>query len=215
MLEKKLRGGEAFPVIGMGTYDTFDVGEAAEERAPLVEVVRIFAAAGGRVVDSSPMYGRAEAVVGQVVPAAGVPPLFLATKVWTRGKAQGIAQMQTSMRRMGTERLDLMQIHNLLDWRTHLPTLRDWKAAGKIRHLGITHYQLDAFDEMQRIIEKEKIDFVQLPYSLETRAAERRLLPAAAEHGVGVIVMRPFEKGGLFQRSKGRPLPPLAAELVC
>jgi diketogulonate reductase-like aldo/keto reductase len=214
MHERKIRSGEAIPVIGLGTYDTFDVGTGADERAPLVEVVKIFAAAGGKVIDSSPMYGRAESVVGEVLPAAGRPPVFLATKVWTRGKGEGIEQMQTSMRRMGSpDRMDLMQVHNLLDWRTHLPVLREWKAGGKLRYIGVTHYQVDAFGELEQIIAKEKIDFVQLPYSLAMRAAEKRLLPAAAANGVGVIVMRPFEKGGLFQKVKDRPLPPIAAEI--
>jgi len=213
MVTKKIpASGEELPVIGLGTYDTFDVA-SADEKAPLIEVMRAFIGAGGRVVDSSPMYGRSEGVVGEVLAALGKPKMFLATKVWTSGKRAGEEQMQKSMKLMGADKMDLMQIHNLQDWRTHIQTLRDWKAAGTIRYLGITHYQGGAFSEMEQIIRKEKIDFVQLPYSLGSLEAEKRLLPAAAEHGVAVLVMRPFEKGGLFQRVKDKPLPDWAAEL--
>jgi diketogulonate reductase-like aldo/keto reductase len=175
--------------------------------------MRAFVDAGGRVIDSSPMYGRAEGVVGEVLAAVGKPRMFLATKVWTTGKREGEAQMRASMRLMGAATMDLMQIHNLQDWRTHLATLRAWKAAGTIRYLGITHYRTGAFDEMEQIIRKESIDFVQLPYSVANREAEKRLLPAAAEHRVAVLVMRPFEKAALFQQVKGRPLPDFAGEI--
>lgn len=208
-------GNDAIPVIGLGTYDTFDVS-GGEEKAALVEVMRSFIAAGGRVVDSSPMYGAAERIVGEVLGTLGKPKMFLATKVWTRGKAEGQKQMSDSMSRMGAgASIDLMQIHNLVDWKTHLATLREWKAAGKVRYIGITHYDFGAFGEMETIIRKEKIDFVQLPYSLVARDAEKRLLPAAAETGTAVIVMRPFEKGGLFNRVKGKPLPAWATEIDC
>jgi diketogulonate reductase-like aldo/keto reductase len=205
---------EALPVIGMGTYDTFDVGHGMEERKPLIEVMRLFVGAGGRVIDSSPMYGRSEEVVGDVLVDVEAPQMFLATKVWIQGKQAGIDQMERSMKLMGG-RIDLMQIHNLLDWRTHLATLRDWKAAGKIRYIGITHYELGAAGEMERIIAKENIDFVQLPYSVGVREAEKRLLPAAADNRVAVLVMRPFEKGGLFGKVKDRPLPAFAADCDC
>ncbi len=209
--------GEALPAIGMGTYDTFDVGNAASERAPLVEVMRSFHAAGGRVIDSSPMYGKAEQVVGDVLGELGKPAgMFLATKVWIDGKDAGVEQMKASMKKMGAgDRIDLMQIHNLRDWRAHLATLREWKAAGRVRYIGITHYVTSAFAEMVSIIEKEKIDFVQLPYSLGSREAEKRLLPAAAANDVAVLVMRPFEKGGLFGKVKGLPVPGWAAEFDC
>lgn len=207
---------ESLPALGMGTYDTFDAEPTPQARAPLVEVMRLFREAGGRVLDSSPMYGRAEQTVGDVLGALGKPQMFLATKVWTDGKEAGVAQMKASMDKMGAgERIDLMQIHNLRDWRVHLATLREWKAAGRVRYIGITHYVTSAFAEMQTIIEKEGIDFVQLPYSLQQREAEKRLLPAAAAKGVGVLVMRPFEKGGLFDRFKGQPLPAWAAEIDC
>src|SRR6266702_3401842 len=147
MLTRKIpRTGEELPVIGMGTYDTFDVGPEPAARAPLVEVTRAFVAAGARVIDSSPMYGRADGVVGDVLGALGHPKTFITTKVWTRGKQEGIQQMTRSEKLLGG-RIDLMQIHNLVDWKTHLATLRDWKAAGRIRYIGVTHFGLSAFDE--------------------------------------------------------------------
>jgi aryl-alcohol dehydrogenase-like predicted oxidoreductase len=208
------RTGEEVPVIGLGTWQTFDVGASEEERAPRLEVLRAFLEGGGRVIDSSPMYGRAEAVTGDLVARLpDAPRPFLATKVWTSGEAEGVAQIQESMRRLRTARLDLLQIHNLLDWQTHLPTLRDLRSRGTIRYLGVTHYARSAFDEMERLLRTERIDFVQLPYSAATRDAEARLLPAAAETGTAVLVMRPFEEGDLFRAVKGRPLPGWAKEL--
>ncbi|NVJ05355.1 aldo/keto reductase [Myxococcus sp. AM001] len=206
--------GEALPVIGLGTWQTFDA--TPDARAPLVEVLRTFLDSGARLIDSSPMYGRAESVVGELLrklDATKTP--FLATKVWTTGKNEGIAQMRESLRRMGQGRMDLMQVHNLVDWRTHLPVLRDWKARGAIRYLGITHYARSAFNDLERIIREEKPDFVQLPYSVLERDAEKRLLPAAAEHGVAVLVMQPFSSGTLFKRVRGRPLPGWAADIDC
>lgn len=205
--------GEHLPVIGLGTWQTFDVGDDASERAPLREVLRRFFDGGGRVIDSSPMYGRAESVVGELL--RGTPDharAFVATKVWTTGKAEGEAQIAESEQRMGG-RLDLVQVHNLVDWRTQLATLRALKEAGRIRHVGVTHWSLGAFDELERIISSEPLDFVQLPYSAVTRRAEARLLPLARERGVAVLVMRPFEQGELFRRSRGKPLPAPAVEL--
>jgi aryl-alcohol dehydrogenase-like predicted oxidoreductase len=205
------RSGEPIPVIGLGTWQAFDVGPSEAERASRREVLRRLFANGGRVIDSSPMYGRAEGVVGDLL--RGTPEhrgAFVATKVWTTGRAAGEAQMAESERRMGG-RIDLMQIHNLVDWKTHLPTLRAWKQAGRIRYLGITHYS--AIDEMARIVEREEIDFVQLPYSAAERQAEERLLPACRERGAAVIAMRPFEQGGLLRRLRGRALPGWAAEV--
>jgi aryl-alcohol dehydrogenase-like predicted oxidoreductase len=204
------RTAEPIPVIGLGTWQAFDVGASAEDRAPRREVLRRLFAAGGRVIDSSPMYGRAEGVVGDLL--RGTPEhrrAFVATKVWTRGRAEGEAQMEESERRMGG-RLDLVQVHNLVDWKTHLPTLRAWRQAGRIRYLGITHYS--AIDEMAHIVEREEIDFVQLPYSAAARQVEARLLPLCRERGAGVIVMRPFEQGDLLRRLRGRPLPGWASE---
>ncbi len=209
--------GEALPCIGMGTWSTFDVADAPAGRQPLREVLRRFLAAGGRCIDSSPMYGRAEAVVGELIAEqpAGPKP-FLATKVWTRGREEGIAAMQRSMRLMARGRpLDLMQVHNLLDWRTHLPTLREMKAKGTIRYWGITHYQLSALGELEQIVRSEKPDFVQLPYSVAVREADKRLLPACAEAGAAVLVMRPFEGGSLFREARQKPLPAWAAEIDC
>jgi aryl-alcohol dehydrogenase-like predicted oxidoreductase len=209
--------GEALPALGLGTWRTFDVGASEAELAPRLEVLRRFFAGGGRLIDSSPMYGRSESVVGELLARLEGPvEPFLATKVWTSGRDAGIAQMQTSMRRMGArDRIDLMQVHNLLDWRIHLDTLRRWKEAGTVRYVGVTHYLLDAFDELERILREEPIDFVQLPYSVRVREAEARLLPLAQDRGVAVIVMRPLEAGGLVRASRSRPLPHWAAELDC
>jgi aryl-alcohol dehydrogenase-like predicted oxidoreductase len=203
-------------VIGLGTWRTFDVGDAEAERAPRLEVLRRFLAGGGRVVDSSPMYGEAETVVGDLLARLprGTPRPFLATKVWTTGRAAGEAQMAESLRRLRVERLDLMQVHNLLDWRAHLPVMRAWKAEGRLRYLGVTHYAASAFGELERLVRTEALDFVQLPYSAARREAAARLLPAAAETGTAVLVMRPFEEGELFRRVKGRPLPDWASALA-
>jgi diketogulonate reductase-like aldo/keto reductase len=208
--------GETIPAVGLGTWRTFDVGRGAAARAPLREVLRAFVDLGGRVVDSSPMYGAAESVVGDLAADLGVADrLFLATKVWTSGERAGIAQMDESLRRLRVRRLDLMQVHNLLDWRTHLRTLRDWKAAGRIRYLGVTHYTAGAYDELERVLQREPLDFVQVNYSLGERTAERRILPLARERGIAVLVNRPFAEGGLFSRVRGRPLPAWAAEADC
>jgi aryl-alcohol dehydrogenase-like predicted oxidoreductase len=206
--------GEALPMIGLGTWQTFDVGDDRAARAPLAEVLRRFLAAGGRAIDSSPMYGRAEAVTGDLVDsigAAGQP--FLATKVWVTGKQAGREEIERSFARLRTKKLDLLQVHNLLDVATHLPYLRELKQAGRVRYVGITHYAHGAFDEMERLLRREKLDFVQLPYNLADRTAEARLLPAAAETGTAVLVMRPFEEGALFKKVKGKPLPAWAADL--
>jgi diketogulonate reductase-like aldo/keto reductase len=208
--------GEAIPAIGLGTWRTFDVGTSPAARAPLKEVLQRFVELGGRVVDSSPMYGAAESVVGDLAAELALGDrLFLATKVWTSGREAGIAQMEQSMRRLRARRLDLMQVHNLLDWRTHLRTLRDWKAAGRIRYLGVTHYTSSAYDELERVLRAEAVDFVQVNYSLGEREAERRILPLARERGIAVLVNRPFSEGGLFQRVRGTPLPGWAAEIGC
>ncbi len=218
MLTRRVpRTGEPLPAIGLGTWQTFDVGAGEAEQAPLLEVLRSFLEAGGRVIDSSPMYGRSEAVTGVLLARLpGAPRPFLATKVWTSGRAAGDAQIAESMRLLRSKRgdpLDLLQIHTLLDWRTHLPTLRDLRATGRIRYVGVTHYARSAFDELERILRSERVDFVQLPYSAASREAEERLLPAAAETGTAVLVMRPFEEGALFRAVKGRPVPAWAQEV--
>jgi aryl-alcohol dehydrogenase-like predicted oxidoreductase len=224
------RSGEPLPVVGLGTWQTFDVGSAPAARAPLAEVLRRFLAAGGRAIDTSPMYGRAEQVVGDLLAESGAasrvaasgapvpaPPggraPFLATKVWTTGRGAGEAQARESMRRMRASTLDLLQVHNLLDWETHLPMLRTWKEHGRIRYLGVTHYALAAFPQLERLLRGERLDFVQLPYSAATREAEKRLLPAAADAGAAVLVMRPFEEGALLRAVRGRPVPAWAADV--
>lgn len=208
--------GETLPAIGLGTWRTFDVPAAQAVNGPLAEVLRLFVNAGGRLVDSSPMYGRSEEVVGKLAEALGVSgALFRATKVWTRGREAGNRQGENSRRLMGGRRIDLMQVHNLVDWRTHLPALRERKAAGRIRFLGVTDYRLSAFDELAHLIRRERLDFVQLPYSVATRGAEKRLLPMAADHGTAVIVNRPFEEGQLFRTVRGKALPPWAEEFDC
>ncbi|MGM0576893.1 MAG: aldo/keto reductase [Myxococcota bacterium] len=207
------RTGEEIPMIGLGTWRTFDVGDSREERAPLVEVLRRFFARGGRLVDSSPMYGEAEEVVGDLLERIGRrDEAFVATKVWTRGEQAGIRQMRESMRKLHAPQIDLMQVHNLVDWRTQLDTLRDWKKRGRVRYVGVTHWRESAFDELERIIENEHLDFVQLPYSVASRKAEERLLPAAREHRTAVLVLSPFERGELFRRVRGREVPEWASE---
>ena len=217
ILERPIPSGrETIPAVGLGTWRTFDVGASAAERAPLEEVLRRFAELGGRVVDSSPMYGAAESVVGDLAAELGLAgKLFLATKVWTSGRDAGIAQLEQSLRRLRTPRLDLAQIHNLLDWRAHLRTLREWKQAGRVRYVGVTHYTSSAYDELERVLRSEPLDFVQVNYSVGEREAERRILPLARDRGIAVLVNRPFTEGGLFQRVRGRALPPWAAELDC
>lgn len=206
--------GERLPVVGLGTWRTFDAGASPGERAPLAEVLRRLVALGGKVVDSSPMYGAAESVVGDLAAELGITgALFLATKVWTSGRDAGLAQMEESLRRLRVQRLDLMQVHNLLDWRTHLRTLRAWKDAGRIRYLGVTHYTASAYGELERVLATERVDFVQVNYSVDERQAERRILPLARDQGVAVIVNRPFSEGGLFRRLRGRPLPDWAAAI--
>jgi diketogulonate reductase-like aldo/keto reductase len=209
--------GEPMPVIGLGTWRAFDVGTDEAARRPLREVLRLFLDAGGRIIDSSPMYGRAEAVTGELLAVtAARPRAFLATKVWTTGGERGMAQMQRSARLLQTDVIDLMQIHNLVDWRTHLASLRRMKEAGRIRYIGITHYTTGALPELARILASEPgIDFVQLGYSLATREAETELLPPAAARGVAVIANQPLERGGLLRRVRGHALPEWAGEFDC
>lgn len=208
--------GGSIPAVGLGTWQTFDVGEAESDRAPLREILQMFAEQGGRLVDSSPMYGRSETVVGDLTQSLGLRErLFYATKVWTRGEEDGIEQMNRSMSRMRAEPMDLMQVHNLVDWQTHLRTLRRWKSEGRIRYTGITHYQVGAFDDLERIIQSEELDFVQLNFSIATRAAENSLLPLAADRGVATIINRPYETGSLFRAVRGQSVPAWASEFDC
>lgn len=208
--------GQRLPVVGLGTYQTFDVAPDAHGRAELSDVLSTLARHGGTVVDSSPMYGRSEQVVGELTDALGLrSSLFLATKVWIRGVQEGRDQMDASLRLLRTRRIDLMQVHNLVDWRNHLRTLQAWQAQGRIRHLGITHYHAGAYDELMTVMRTGAFGFVQFNYSLGEREAEARLLPLAAELGMGVLINRPFAQGGLFARVRGRPLPPWAQEIDC
>jgi diketogulonate reductase-like aldo/keto reductase len=217
LLERTIpSSGEKIAAVGLGTWRTFDVGASAAEREPLKDVLGRFVSLGGRAVDSSPMYGAAESVVGDLAADLGVTEtLFLATKVWTSGREAGVKQMEASLRRFRARRVDLMQIHNLLDWRTHLATLRAWKDAGRVRSIGVTHYTASAYDELERVLRSEPLDWVQINYSLGEREAERRILPLARERGVAVLVNRPFSEGGLFQRVRGRALPPWTADFDC
>jgi len=208
--------GELLPVIGMGTWQTFHVSEAAEARAPLQEVLRVFFDHGGTLIDSSPMYAQAEQVTGDLVTGLGEHQrLFAATKVWTDGREAGIEQMERSFRRMQVEQMDLMQVHNLRDWRVHLPVLRDWKARERIRYLGITTSNRAQYEDFAAVMRQEALDFVQLDYNLGARHAEEVLLPLAAERGMAVLVNRPFGAGDLFPRVRGRELPAWAAEFDC
>ena len=217
MLTRKIpSSGEVLPVIGLGTWQTFDVGRSAEERAPLAEVLAAFAAAGGKLVDTSPMYGRAEDVLGDLAAERKLrPQLFLATKVWTSGKQAGVAQMEDSLRKLRVSRVDLLQVHNLLDVESHLDTLRDWKARGRVRYVGITHYTASAHEAVARLLATRPVDFVQINYSVGERDAERRVLPVAKECGVAVLANRPFAGGDLLRRLRAKPLPSFAAEIGC
>lgn len=206
--------GERLPVIGLGTWQTFDVGTDPAARAPLREVLSLLGGAGARVVDSSPMYGSSESVLGDLVAELGIRDrLFLATKIWTRGREDGIRQMEQSLRRMRVERMDLMQVHNLADVETHAHALEEWKQAGRVRYIGITHYSASAYGRVEAELLRGTWDFLQINYSLAEREAERRLLPLALEKGIAVIANRPFGEGGMFRRVRGQPLPGWAAEI--
>jgi diketogulonate reductase-like aldo/keto reductase len=216
LLTRSIPGtGERLPVIGLGTSGPFEVGADPAARAALAEVLAEFFAAGATVIDTSPMYSTAEGVLGDLLTPAMHRAAFIATKVWTRGAAEGEAQMRRSLALLRRERVELMQVHNLLDLEVQLRTLRRWKDEGRIRYIGITHYTVESHAELARVIERERPDFVQFNYSASTRAAEARLLPLCADRGVAVLVNRAFDDGRIFQRLQGRPLPPWAAELGC
>ena len=205
--------GEKIPVIGLGSWQQFDVGQNAAERTPLMEVLKKMEEFGGKVIDASPMYGRAEQVIGDLTQTLKInDKFFLATKVWTTGKQQGIDQMNDSLRKMGRKKLDLMQIHNLQDWQTHLKTLKDWKEQGKVKYIGITHYTDSAHARLEQIVKSKEVDFVQFNYSIRSRNAEKSLLSAAKDNNVAVIINEPFEQGALFRATKGKELPAFAAD---
>jgi diketogulonate reductase-like aldo/keto reductase len=205
---------EPLPIVGLGTYRGFDVGPADPAYKPLPAVLSALFEKGGTLIDSSPMYGRAEQTTGELL-SIHQPrsPAFLATKVWTRGRDEGIAQMEQSFKLLQTDRIDLMQIHNLLDWKTHLPTLRKWKEEGRIRYIGITHYTASAYDEVEAVLKAEQLDFLQINYALDDRGVEKRILPLCRERGVAVICNRPFGGGELLARLKGKPLPKWASDV--
>ena len=208
--------GEEIPVIGMGSSGTFDVGDDPASRDRLRGVLQSLVDGGGSVIDTSPMYGRAETVLGELIDELGIGPrLWYATKVWTRGREAGARQVDESFARLRTKKLDLLQIHNLLDWREHVPTLRALQAAGRVRYSGITHYRADAHADLERVLGAEKIDWLQVNYSLAERDAENRLLPFCRDRGIAVIVNRPFADGAMFARVRGRPLPDWAEEVGC
>lgn len=208
--------GELLPVIGMGSSRTFDVGPDPAERAPLLGVLQAFFDHGGTVIDSSPMYGAAESVIGDLLAQIkNKKSLFAATKVWTEGRQNGIDQMHRSARRMGVKVFDLMQIHNLVDWQVHLETLRQWKSEGKVRYIGITTSHGRFHDELEQILKQHQFDFVQFTYNIGNRTTEQRLLPIAAEKGIATLINRPYQRGSLFRTVKGHALPDWAAEFDC
>jgi diketogulonate reductase-like aldo/keto reductase len=208
--------GQPLPVIGCGTWKGFDVGANKADRARLAGVLETLFAHGGSVIDSSPMYGRAEAVVGDLLTAGNSQgQAFVATKVWTQGRDAGISQMRRSMKLLQRERIDLMQIHNLLDWRTHLATLRTWKEEGRISYLGVTHYTSSAYGELEAVMRAETLDFVQLNYSLDDRLAEQRLLPLAVDRGIAVLVNLPLGAGRLIHTLQRKPLLSWAPAMGC
>jgi diketogulonate reductase-like aldo/keto reductase len=209
------KGGEPVPVVGLGTSQAFEVREGAE-RDKAGEVLRRFVAAGGTLVDTSPMYGAAEQAVGSLAAEGGTRDrLFVATKVWTKGRDAGVRQMEESLRKLGGSKLDLVQVHNLLDIDTHLETLRTMKEDGLVRYVGITHYRADAHGDLEARIRKHELDFVQVNYSIAEREAEARLLPLAIERRVAVLANRPFARSDLFDRVRGKSLPEWAREFDC
>jgi diketogulonate reductase-like aldo/keto reductase len=208
--------GEKLPVIGVGTWQTFDVGGDGAARKQLTQVLATLFDAGGSVIDSSPMYGTSEDVAGSLVADMGArSKSFLATKVWTRGREAGIQQINRSMQLLRTDKLDLLQVHNLLDWRIHLATLRDLRSKGRIRYLGVTHYTSSAYRELEVVMREQELDFIQVNYSADDRAAEQHILPLAVERGMAVLINLPFGGGGLLRRLRSKPLPPWADEIGC
>jgi aryl-alcohol dehydrogenase-like predicted oxidoreductase len=208
--------GELLPVVGLGTSRTFDAGDDAELLEQLQQVLQVFFDQGGSLIDTSPMYGSSEYVLGKLLPKVDQRDrLFTATKVWTEGRQEGIEQMRTSQRLMGVPVIDLMQVHNLVDWQVHLETLKEWKATGRIRYIGITTHRGYDHAELTRIMESEPLDFVQFSYSLANRDAEEVLLPLAAEKGIATLINRPYQRGDMFRRVRGRELPDWVAEFDC
>ncbi|HMY67274.1 MAG TPA: aldo/keto reductase [Leptospiraceae bacterium] len=204
--------GEKIPVIGIGTWQTFDVSEKSSSFSELEKLLALFQEKGGKLIDSSPMYGNSEKISGILGKKLGREKFIYATKVWTSGESSGKNQIRESFHRFQAEKIEIFQIHNLLDWKTHIKTLRELKESGKIKYIGITHYVRSAFPEMEKIMKSEKIDFIQIPYSVQEREAEKRILPLSEEKGIAVLVNRPFEGGDLFRRFKGKSVPEFAKD---
>jgi len=217
MLKKTIpSSGEQIPVIGMGSSRTFDVGADAEARARLALVLQAFFDQGGSVIDTSPMYGASEQLLGDLlVGIRNKKSLFMATKVWTEGREEGIVQMQESMSLLGTPVIDLIQVHNLLDWEVQLETLMEWKRLGRVRYIGITTHRGYDHDQLAHVMENHPLDFIQFSYSIANRKAEERILPLAAERGIATMVNRPFQRGELFQHVRGKKLPAWVKEFDC
>ena len=209
MLQRKIPStGELVPVVGLGSWATFD-----RESGAIRDVMKLFPEHGGRLIDTSPMYGNAENLIGKLSAELNISDtLFYATKVWTSGREEGIHQMESSRRKLRRDQVDLIQIHNLVDWKTHLRTLRKWKEEGKVRYIGVTHYTVSAHSTLEPIIKTEELDFVQFNYSIRVTNAEKNLLPIAKDRGVAVLINEPLEKGSLFNLVRGKALPPWAAE---
>jgi len=208
--------GEHIPAIGMGSWITFDVGDNDKLRLQRRQVLETFFNHGGTVIDSSPMYGSSEAVIGEALKnIRHKKKIFAATKVWILGKKSGIQQMELSKNLWGVSSFDLMQIHNMLDWETHWETLQEWKASGRIRYIGITTSHGRRHDDLANAMKRIPFDFVQFTYNLKYREVEQRLLPLAQDRGIAVIINRPFDGGHLFDRLRSRPLPTFAAEFGC
>jgi len=205
--------GKLLPVIGLGTSRVFDTNLSEKSLNPRKEIVKSLLDHGGNLIDTSPMYGRAEEVTGKISQDLKVnDQLFLATKVWIEGKEEGEMQMKESSKKLNAKVINLMQIHNLLDWKTHIKTLYDWKEKGKINYIGISHFRSNAFSQIEKIITEERIDFAQFNYSLQEREAEKRLLPLCKEKGVATMINRPFMRGKLFKAVAKKKLPSWAYE---
>lgn len=205
--------GETIPVVGLGTWQTFDVGNSSKQREILSQVLLEMHRFGGTVIDSSPMYGSSEKVVGDLTSKLDFKnKLFYATKVWTSGKQAGIRQMEASMQKMRQGKMDLIQIHNLTDWKTHVKTLKDWKEQQKIRYWGITHYVDSSHSSLEEIIKSERPDFVQFNYSIRSRHAEKSLFETARKHNTATIINQPYESGSLFRLVRGKEIPKWAKE---
>lgn len=208
------RTGERLPVVGLGTAIVFDIGEDAPRRAERTEVIKTLVAGGARLIDTAPSYGSAETVVGDLLAATGLrEKVFLATKVRVASRDNSLAEMNQSLRRLRTDKVDLLQLHNVEDVQTDLRLLQEWRDQGRTRYIGITHFRAGAYDRVAEVLKREKPEFLQLNYSLAERDAEERLLPLAADTGTAVLVNLPFGRGKLFSAVRGRTLPPWASEL--